>query len=254
MKKIILSAVVFFSAMQILQAQNDTMAAPRNSSPAITKKNMVEINLLALPLKNFSLNYQRQITRKTTVGLTARLMPNGTLPYEKSFRNSISDSATKAQFDQLKVGNYAVMPEIRFYLSRKGAFHGFYIALFGSIAHYSADLPYSYTDSNVNKSIQLSGSINSITGGFMLGASWNLGKFIYLDLHLVGPNFGSATGSISGKTPLSPSEQSSLKSSLDGLNIPLVKSSSTVDANGAKLSLSGPWAGIRSGLCIGVRF
>ncbi len=254
MKKLIFSVLILFSTLPIVKAQSDTVSADDNSQKASVHKNMVEINLFALPLKNFSLNYQRQITRKTTVGLTARLMPDGLLPFEKSFRSSIKDSTAKAQIDNFKVGNYAVMPEIRFYFSRKGAFHGFYVSLFASFAHYSASLPYNYTDSNVNKTIQLNGSVNSITGGFMLGAQWNIGKSVYLDLHIIGPNYGSSSGSISGHTTLSASEQSALKSSLDGLNIPIVKTSSTVDANGAKLSFSGPWAGIRSGLCIGFRF
>lgn len=254
MKKIFLSALLLVCGFQAIQAQNDTTIASSKSNDGIPHKNMVELNLFALPIRNFSVNYQHQITRKTTVGVTARLMPDGLLPFEKSIRGSIQDSTAKSQLDQFKVGNFAVMPEIRFYLGHKGAFHGFYVALFASIAHYNASLPYNYTDSNVSKTIQLSGNVNSISGGFMLGAQWNLGKVVYLDLHLIGPNFGSASGSISGQTTLSSSEQSALKSSLDGLNLPIVKTSSTVNANGAKLSFSGPWAGIRSGLCLGFRF
>ena len=146
------------------------------------------------------------------------------------------------------------MPQIRFYLGHKGAYHGFYIAPFFSYAHYTADLPYNYTDSGVNKTIPLAGSVNTITGGLMFGAQWKLGKSIYLDWWIFGPHYGSSNGSISGKQSLSSTEQSALKSDLDGLNIPIVKTTNSVDANGATINFSGPWAGIRSGLCIGFRF
>jgi hypothetical protein len=254
MKRIILTAILFLMATALLKAQTDSTNTVKKPAPLTIKKNLVKINLFALGLRNISLQYERQITRKTTIGLTLREMPNGLLPFEKSFRNSISDSSTKSQLDNFKVGNFAIIPEIRFYFSRRGAFHGFYIAPFASYAHYTANLPYQYTDNGEDKSIQLAGSVNCITGGLMFGAQWSLGKVVYLDLHIIGPNFGSCNGSINGSTSLSPDEQSALKSSLDDLNVPLVTTSSTVDANGATLKFSGPWAGIRSGLCIGVRF
>ncbi len=176
------------------------------------------------------------------------------IPFENTIKSNISDSTTKSQLDNFRVGNFAIMPEIRFYFSRKGAYHGFYIAPFASYAHYTGSLPYNYTDNNVDKSFQMSGSINSFTGGLLFGAQWNLGKMVFIDLHFLGPNYGSCNGSISGKGSLSSDEQSSLKSSLDELDVPLAKTSNTVDANGATLNFSGPWAGIRSGLCIGVKF
>jgi hypothetical protein len=254
MKKIILPCIFFLMAATLLKAQNDTTNTVKKPEPLTIKKNLIKINLFALGLRNISLQYERKIAKKITIGLTAREMPDGLLPLEKSFRNSISDSSTKSQLDNFKVGNFAVIPEIRFYFSRRGAFHGFYIAPFASYAHYTSNLPYRYTDNGVDKSIQLAGSVNCLTGGLMFGAQWSLGKVVYLDLHLIGPNFGSCNGSITGSTSLSSDEQSALKSSLDNLKVPLATTSNTVNANGATLKFSGPWAGIRSGLCIGVRF
>ncbi|MDP4283427.1 MAG: DUF3575 domain-containing protein [Bacteroidota bacterium] len=253
MKKIILFLVATTVTASMLYAQDTT---EMNHEMAKTKKrqNLIKLNLLALPLKSITVQYERQIGKKTTVGLTLRDMPSTGLPFKNSIRNAITDSTTLNQIDNFKMSNFALMPEIRFYLGRKGAYHGFYIAPFFSYAHYTADLPFSYDDNGTNKTIPLSGSINTITGGLMFGAQWKLAKSLYLDLWLFGPHYGSSKGSISGKQSLSTSEQSSLKSSLDDLNIPLVNTTNTVDANGATLNFSGPWAGIRSGLCIGFRF
>lgn len=252
MKKKILSAIILLAALSQVQAQDGSHS--KKSATNIDGKNMVELNVLALPLKNFSVNYHRQIARKITVGITLRAMPNGALPFEKSFRKAIKDSTAKRQLDNFKVSSYAFIPEIRFYLGKKGAFHGFYIALFGNIGHYSVRLPYSYSDNGADETLQMTGNINTITGGFMLGTQWNLSKSFYIDLHFIGPNVGSASGSISGNGSLSSSEQTSLKKSLDDINIPFVKTSNTVTPNGATLKLSGPWVGIRSGVCIGFRF
>ena len=249
MKKIILFLVVIIAAAPLLHAQdNDKM------EPQVNQKNLVKLNLLAFTFKSITVQYEREITRKTTVGLTLRAMPNSSLPFRSSIKKLINDPNTESQVDNFKTSNFAFMPEIRFYLGRKGAYHGFYIAPFFSYAHYTGNLPYTYTDSGVNKTIPLSGGNNTITGGLMFGAQWQLGKSFYLDWWMLGPHYGSSNGSISGKKSLSSSEQYALKSALDGISIPLLTTTNSVDANGATVYFKGPWAGVRSGLCIGFRF
>ena len=248
MKKIILLLSILLVAAQLLNAQD------KDRNVAGGNKNMVKINLFALALKNVTVQYEREISKKTTVAIDVRTMPKSGLPFESSFRNAISDQSTKDQLDNFKTSNFALMPQIRFYMGHKGAYHGFYIAPFLSYAHYTGDLPYSYIDSGVSKTIPLAGSINTISGGLMFGAQWKLGQSIYLDWWIFGPHYGSSNGSISGKKSLSSSEQSALKSDLDGLNIPIVKITNSVDASGATINFSGPWAGVRAGLCIGFRF
>jgi len=253
MKKIILFLAAVLLTTTFLQAQDES-ATNKKDEQTVSQKNLVKLNLFALGLKNITVQYERVISRKSTIGLTFRVMPKSGLPFKSAFTNAIKDSITTSQIDNFKIGNFAIMPEIRFYLGHKGAYHGFYIAPFVSYAHYTAELPYSYNDNGTNKTIPLSGSVNSISGGLMFGAQWKIGKAVYLDWWMFGPHYGSSNGSISGKQSLSPSEQTNLKSSLDGLSIPIVKTTNTVDANGATLSFTGPWAGIRSGFCIGIGF
>ena len=77
---------------------------------------------------------------------------------------------------------------------------------------------------------------------------------MYLDWWILGPHYGSSKGSVIGKKPLSPSEQTSLKAELDGIDIPILKTTNSVDANGATVFFKGPWAGLRAGVCLGFRF
>lgn len=88
----------------------------------------------------------------------------------------------------------------------------------------------------------------------MIGAQFKLGKSVYLDWWILGPNYGSSSGKISGQRSLSASEQQSLRDEIDGLDIPLTEFTYTVNGNGATINFDGPWAGLRAGLCFGIRF
>jgi hypothetical protein len=217
-------------------------------------RNIIKLNLLALPFKNISVQYERAVGRKFTAAATARFMPKSKLPFRSTISNYADDAALDRQLANTEVGNMAIMPEVRWYVGKKGAFRGFYLGAFANIGKFDADLNYEYDDAGTTKTIPLSGSVNTITGGLMLGAQWKLSKAIYLDWWIAGPNYGSSNGDLSGKQSLSPSEQQSLRDELDDLDIPLTDFTYKVDGNGATIDFKGPWAGVRSGICIGIRF
>ncbi len=223
-------------------------------SPEPSKKNVVKINLLAIALKNISIQYERAVARKVTIAGTFRFMPKGTIPMKSSFIDLADDPETERQINNLRVGDFAFMPEVRYYLSKKGAFRGFYLGLYANIANYNADLVYEYDDAGKTKTIPMNGHITGITGGLMIGAQFKLSKSIYLDWWALGPGYGSSNGKISGQQSMTSSEQQSLRDDLADLDIPLTKYTYEVNGNGATINFKGPWAGIRSGICIGFRF
>lgn len=246
MRKLFILLVAAFSCTTLL-AQNEK----KESAAA---KNMVKLNLTALALKNFSLQYERAVAKKVTVAGTFRYMPTGSIPFKSSFITIADDPDTERQLNNLKVGNIAFMPEVRFYFSKKGAYRGFYLGLFGSLARYSAEVPFEYDDAGITKTIPMSGNITTITGGLMIGSQFRLGGPVYLDWWILGPNYGTSSGNLSGKKSMSPSEQQSLRDELTDVDIPMTKFTYTVDANGAAMDIKGPWAGIRAGINIGFRF
>ena len=207
-----------------------------------------------MAIKNFTLQYERAVAKKISVAATVRYMPDGNIPLKSTFVKLADDPDTERQLNSLKVGNFAVMPEVRFYLGRKGVFHGFYLGPFISFARYNAELLFEYDDAGTVKNIPLKGSLNSVTGGLMIGVQKNLGKNIYLDLWIIGPNYGTSKGDINGKKTLNATEQQSLRDELASLDIPLTKFTYVVDGNGATVNFKGPWAGVRSGICIGFNF
>ena len=248
-------ALFFLFGFGSLYAQMDSSAMIGRTDG----KYLIKLNLLALPLNNFSFQAERAIGNKIAVGLGFRFMPKSELPLKSQIENLIDDPETWDQIKNVRTGNFAITPEVRFYMG-KGVFRGFYVAPFVRFARYTLDLPFNFdvpnsTGGSTAELIPLSGDLNAITGGVLLGAQWKITNLIYLDWSFFGPQYGGSNGSISGKRPLTTDEQNALREELLSLDdLPLVKTTYTVDRNGANVDFKGPWAGIRSSFSVGFRF
>jgi len=218
------------------------------------KNNIIKLNLPALAFKTISVQYERAIAKKITVAGTFRYMPQGSIPFKNSIIKLADDPETERQLNNLEIGNIAFIPEVRFYVGKKGTFHGFYLSPFASIARYSSKLLFEFDNNGTTETIPLSGDVNAFTGGLMLGAQWKLSKAVYLDWWILGPNYGKSNGDLTGRKSLTASEQQSLRDELAGLDIPLTEFTYDVNTNGATVNFDGPWAGVRSGICIGINF
>ena len=225
-------------------------------------KNTIKVNLTSIPLGNYSFQYERAIGKKVSLAVGYNFRKESELPFKSSLESLIDDEDTWDQLGSLKTGFSAITPEIRFYMG-KGVCKGFYLAPFAKFATYKAKLPsFEYTfEENINgqdvsktEQIPLAGDIKTVTGGLMLGAQWKLSKLFYLDWWILGPNYGTSKGSISGTKSLTEDEQKGLSEELEDLEIPLVDSKTTVDSKGARMEFSGPWAGARAGISLGIRF
>lgn len=224
-------------------------------------KNLVKINFTALIFNNYSLQYERALGKKISLVAGFKFMPKGQIPFLNSIKSLTDDPETNKQLDNLKVGSTVFTPEFRFYMGQ-GVFRGFYLAPFARFGSFTADLPldYTYTETSsgneLTATIPLSGKINGITGGLMLGAQWKLNKLLYLDWWILGPHYGSSTGSIKVTQALTPDQQDGireeLKSITDGDN-PL-NATTSVDETGASVNFKGPFGGIRAGISLGFRF
>lgn len=222
-------------------------------------KNLFKVSLTSLALNTYSLSYERKIGNKISLGLGYRVMPEGELPLKSNFESIIDDPETFKHVDNLVTGNTAITPEIKFYFG-KGVFRGFYIAPFARIAKYTAKLStfeYTYdhpTEGEKTETIPLNGELKTLTGGLLFGAQWKLSKLIYLDWSILGPQYGKSEGFLKGNKTLSAEEQDALREELEGLEIPLVDSETTVDSQGARVDFTGPWAGVRASIGLGFRF
>lgn len=255
----------FLISTQSASAQNKkTLRDSVIAANYADSKNLVKINVGALFLKNYSFQYERAVGRKISVGLGVRFAPKSSLPFKSKFKDLADDDEVSRQIDNFRTGNFALTPEVRFYLGKKGVFKGFYLAPFARYATYSGELPYKYeaidptTGATLpgEKELFMSGRINTISGGLMIGAQWKLSRLVYLDWWILGASAGSSTGNLKGTspTPLNTAEQEGLREALADLNNDYIKTESTVDANGAYTKVDGPWYTVRAGICLGVRF
>lgn len=217
------------------------------------KNNIVKLNLSALVFKNISVQYERKVAKSISVAANVHYIPFGKLPFLSSIQKAIDDP--NVPVDQFKLGGFGFTPEIRFYVGRKGALRGFYIAPFANYTKYKTGLPINYSA----KTGIFTGNITSLTGGLLLGAQFKLGKSLYLDWWIIGPNYGSAKGGLNLTTTLSAMEQTELRNEIEALkaDAPFDKliESYTVSSTGAFINAKGPWAGLRGlGINLGIRF
>lgn len=169
----------------------------------------------------------------------------------------MSNNSPDAQtaFNTIKFSNSAITPEIRFYAG-KGYGRGFYVAPFLRYGVFNATgVKVDYNAGMQTGAIYMDGNIKGTTFGLMIGSQWQLGKKLCLDWFILGPHYGSAKGTLSGKSTIAlfTQAQNDLSNSLGSIDIPFVSESFSVNANGASLTVKGPWAGIRSGLSIGFK-
>ena len=218
------------------------------------RKNMAKINLSAFALKGFGVQYERQVGPRVTVGLGYSMIPKSTIAFKSIIENSIDDPDVNV--GEFRLGTSIFTPEVRYYLGKNGAFHGFYFAPYGRFGTYKVQGPVSYTSStNTKREAVFDGKLTTITGGLMVGSSWQLSDNLYLDWWIIGASFGGADGNLVAATPLSPNEQSSLKQELDDIEIIGTDITATVNSTGATVTTKGTVAGVRGlGLNFGIRF
>jgi len=261
---LIITISILFSMTCFTSKTQDGNINQDSSTQIVQKKkinlnrNFIKINITAIALNNYSLQYERTLNRKFSFALSFRIMPNSSLPLKSTVLKIINDNAdNKKTINDFRLSNTAITPEFRFYLSRRGYGRGLYIAPFYRYASFKTnDIDIFYSDSSgTENTIKLSGKLTGNTGGLLFGMQYPLGQYIVLDIQLLGPHFGSAKGDFNGTSakPLTTNEQDAIRNNLD-INIPLIDRTINVTANNASLKLNGSWGGVRAGIFLGVRF
>ena len=222
------------------------------------QKNIIKTNVTAYAFKNINLSYERAINKWFSINVGFGTTPQGKIPFVKSF------TSAEDELRDLQAGLTNFTIETRFYLG-KGYGKGFYIAPYYRNSKFKTDgfaYTYTYTDAATQQStdipVQISGNASGNSAGLMFGAQFFLNKkqnFV-LDWWIVGAHYGKGKGDFTGTSSqtLTPDMQAQLKEDLENLEIPMVKYTVETNANGAKINLDGPWAGLRSGLSFGYRF
>lgn len=223
-------------------------------------KNFIKTNITSIILtNNYSFQYERVLTKRLSIGVSYRFMPESGVP--NVFKGIIKGQADEDDdyetqvLDKLNMSNTAITPELRFYLG-KGYGRGFYIAPYYRYAKFDIsgyNLQFDKEDGSQGE-VKISGDFTSHSGGIMFGAQWALGKYVVLDWWILGAHFGSATGSLHGRSDenLSIIDQQNIKDEIEDFEF--FDKVTVVDEHNVKVDVSGPWAGIRMGISLGIRF
>ena len=249
-----------FVILTFLALSSSSVSAQDEKVAEKPARNIFKVNLPALALRNYSFQYELVVSKRVSLAFGYRNMPNGPLPFQSSLL-SISGSNDQTTIDAIKnaqVGNTAFTPELRFYLGKKGYGRGFYVAPFLRSATYNASkINVAFSNgAGGTLTIPIEGSIKTNTFGLLLGQQWSLSKWVSFDWWIIGPQYGTGSGSLSGVPPqtLNAQAQTELTKELNNISIPYATKKVTVTANSAKMDIDGPWAGVRAGLALGVKF
>lgn len=242
MKKILFSTLVLAGMFANAQTAEENK---------VERPNIVKSNVTAYAFRNFSLNYERILNKRFSVGISGSTLAKGKIPYISSFN-------IDKDFESAQLMGTQFTFEPRFYVGR-GYGEGFYIAPYYRYSSFRvSDINYTFDYNNVKTPVEFSGSAKAHSGGVMFGAQWFLGKRnnIVLDAWFIGAHYGLSQGQIKGETSrtLTLGEQAELKKQIEDKSIPMLKYTTTVDKNSATINIDGPWAGLRAGLSLGYRF
>jgi len=194
-----------------------------------------------------------------SLALSGRIMPASSIPMKQLIKEKVlleDNELVTDILNQVDFSNYAVTPGLRIYLGRKGYGHGFYVAPYYRYAKYKMHPATVTYEADETYQVRVSGELTAHTGGLLLGSQWHLGKSISLDLWIAGPAIGGGSGSITGVSDqaLSGETQDELRAYLEDIDLPFAREKVWVHANGARIDLTGSWAGLRTGILLALRF
>jgi Protein of unknown function (DUF3575) len=229
------------------------------SAPA-AKNNIIKFNLTNVALKNYGLQYEHIVNHNQSFGIGFGISPNVSLPFKQTLLDQFGgDEDAKRAIETTTFNKITVTPEYRFYLGKKGAPTGFYIAPFARYTHMQIEQDYAFTPSNnVPHIAHVKGQFDGIGGGILLGAQWALSRSLTLDWFIVGPFAGSMNAKFHGTDDMSDmnaQDKANLKGDIESVDIPLWKVNATVGNNIVDAKLKGPFYGVRAfGINLGYRF
>lgn len=230
------------------------------------------MNLSSLAFNNYSFSYERAIARKITVSAGYSFLPETKMSdipvFSKAMEYASEGEETDGEEDEMmeaiengNLSTSAITGEIRFYTGKNPGARGFYASVYGRYSTFNANYMGEYEDGwGTVHDLPYKGTLNGFGGGVMLGAQWLIAKRVTFDWYIIGGHFGKLTGNLNAMadlSDLSQEEKQDLEDEIEEMFNSGGKSyiEATVDDNGMRAKVNGPFAGIRGfGFNIGIAF
>lgn len=234
-------------------------------APPIIGGNVIKINLSSsLAMEHYMLQYERALNLNRSIGLGIGISSGVDLPFKDALIDQFGDDDdAKRAIETTKLDKLTITPEYRFYLNKKGAPIGFYLATFARYTKLSWTNDYTFTPNDEvpehMHTAKVDGELNGFGAGAMLGIQWAIGKVVTIDWWIVGPFAGVQDGEMHGVDPdmnhLSLEDQADLIADIENADIPFWDIEATISGNNIDATISGPFVGVRAmGVCLGFRF
>lgn len=215
--------------------------------------NMVKLNISAFAFKGFGLQYERKLSHRFTVALSYSAIPKSNIAFQSTIQNIIDDP--DVEVGNFRLGTSVFTPEVRWYVGKKGAYRGFYLAPYVRISTYDMQVPVNFGSGPSPRQALFNGKLHNYTGGLMIGSQYKLSERLYLDWWIIGASIGGANGDLIAAIPLNTMEQQQLQNQVNDINVPFTNTEITVNSNGAVVKTKGTMAGVRGfGINLGFRF
>jgi hypothetical protein len=230
------------------------------SASPILGKNVIKFNLSSVAIEHYMLQYEHALALNKSIGIGIGYSSGVDIPFKSSLLDQFggNEDARRA-IETTKFDKLTITPEYRFYFGTKGAPLGFYLATFVRYTKLSFTQDYTFTPSNgIEHVAAVTGKLNGVGGGAMMGVQWGLSKSVTLDWWILGPFAGVMDGNFDGicdMSDMTPEDYSNLESDIESIDIPLWKIDATVVGNVIDAKIEGPFYGLRMfGLSLGFRF
>ena len=214
-------------------------------------KNIVKLNLSSLIFTNISLQGEHVLNDNSSVALGISYMPKRGVP------NIAADKDTTGNADNFSYSGFSITPEYRYYFSGKAP-KGFYAAAYFRYSHLpTKDWDYIYDDNGKKTTYKISGAWDVAVVGVMIGSQWTLGDHFTFDWWILGAGFGKNSSVYEGTGPLTASQQTSIKNTIEENKDALVVGDIDyeVTSNSVKVEIKSGLPAIRAfGLCLGYVF
>lgn len=256
----LLTLTLTISAISFAQEFPKIEAPARSGSEHITR-NIFKTNLFSYAFRNYDFHVERVLTRRFTLGLDYRLMPNGHVPLMSLISDQIGDDSPELQdmLNSTRLQGRAITPEVRWYPSRKGYGKGFYMGVNYRSVMYKmdgADVEFG------GENLRMSGEFNSSSVGLSIGKQWTIARYVTIDWMFLGFQYGNCNGTFRGEfdRTLTPDERETVEGSINSLEIDLpvigdnFRLNKSVGSNQATILMYSPFAMVRTSLSIGIRF
>jgi hypothetical protein len=233
---------------------------PASAQKDQTKNNILKVNLSAITLHNYALQYERVLKHRQSFAIAVGVSPNVDLPFKQTLMDQFSTNQdAQRAIESTQFSKITISPEYRFYFGKKGAPSGLYLAPFARYTNMTLNQDYTYTPSNgIEHTATLKGKVSGIGAGAMLGAQWSIGKRVALDWWIIGPFIGAMNARLHGTgdmSDLSAQDKINLEHDIENVDLPLWKIDATVGNNTIDAKVTGPFYGVRAfGINLGYRF